>query len=98
MVRLIWSKNFHRWTKEFGHAFLVLIVTIVISILLGEFAFMRGWEAIYRGLFRFFRIAFFLCFSLFCYPQSSVTSDLLCKEEKGCFFKLKENRNWKSIL
>ena len=39
------SKNFHRWTKEFGHAFLVLIITIVISVLLGEFAFMRGWEA-----------------------------------------------------
>jgi uncharacterized membrane protein (DUF441 family) len=65
MVRLIWLKNFHRWTEEAGHAFLILIVTIIIPILSGEFAFMRGWEAIYRGFFRFFRIAFFLCLPLY---------------------------------
>ncbi len=58
------SKDFHRWTKEFGHAFGLLIIIIVISILLGQFAFIRGWEAIYRGSLRFFRITFFLCLSL----------------------------------
>ena len=58
------SKDFDRWTKEFRHAFVLLIIIIVISILLGQFAFVRGWEAIYKGLFRFFRIAFFLCASL----------------------------------
>ncbi|MGD0916232.1 MAG: hypothetical protein ABSB22_07225 [Thermodesulfobacteriota bacterium] len=46
------SKNLHRWTKEIGHAFLVLIVTIDISLVLGEFALVRGWETIYRGLLR----------------------------------------------
>ena len=64
MVRLICSKKFHRWSKEFGHAILMLILTISISILLGDFTFMKGWEAIYRGFFRFFRITFFLCLSL----------------------------------
>jgi len=65
MVRLIRSKNFHCWTEEAGHAFLILIITIIIPILSGEFAFMRGWEAIYRGLFRFFRIALFLYLPLY---------------------------------
>jgi hypothetical protein len=65
VVHLIRSKKFHHWTKEAGHAFLILIITIIIPILSGEFAFMRGWEAIYRGFFRFFRIAFFLCLPLY---------------------------------
>jgi len=65
MIYLIRSKNFLRWKGEAGHAFLILIVTIIISILSGEFAFMRGWDAVYRGLFRFFRIAFFLCVPLY---------------------------------
>ena len=65
MVHLIRSKSFNRWTGEAGHAFLILIITIITSILSGEFAFMRGWDAIYRGLFRFFRIAFFLCLPLY---------------------------------
>ena len=89
MVRLIWSKNFHRWTKEFGHAFLVLIVTIVISILLGEFAFMRGWEAIYRGLFRFFRIAFFLCLSLLLLSPIFSNLGFVMQRRKGMFLQIK---------
>jgi hypothetical protein len=89
MVRLIWSKNFHRWTKEFGHAFLVLIVTIVISILLGEFAFMRGWEAIYRGLFRFFRIAFFLCLSLLLLSPIFSNLGFVIQRRKGMFLQIK---------
>ena len=35
------------------------LTTIIASIFLGEFTFLRGWEAIYKGLFRFFRIALF---------------------------------------
>ena len=65
MVHLIRSKHFHRWTEEAGHAFLILMITMIIPVLSGEFAFMRGWEAIYRGFFRFFRIAFFLCLPLY---------------------------------
>lgn len=53
MVHLMVSRNFHRWSKEAGHAFLILIITIVVSILSGEFAFMRGWEAIYKDRISF---------------------------------------------
>jgi hypothetical protein len=65
MVHLMASKNFHRWFKEVGYAFLILVFTIVVSIFLGEFAFLKGWEAIYRGFIRFFRITLFLCFPLY---------------------------------
>ena len=65
MLRLMLSKNFHRWFKETGPAFLILIFTIIVSILLGGFAFLRGWEAIYRGFVRFFRITLFLCLPLY---------------------------------
>ncbi len=98
MVHLMPSKNFHRWTKEFGHAFLVLIVTIVISVLLGEFAFMRGWGQSIEGCSGFSELLFPSAFPSFYYRQSSVTLVLLCEEEKGFLFKLEENKNWKSIL
>jgi len=65
MVHLMPSKNFYRWFKEVGYAFLILVFTIVVSIFLGEFAFLKGWEAIYRGFIRFFRITLFLCFPLY---------------------------------
>jgi phosphoglycerol transferase MdoB-like AlkP superfamily enzyme len=92
------SKNFHRWTKEFGHTFLLLIVIIVISILLGQLAFVKGWEAIYRGLFRFFRIAFFLCVSLLLLSPIFGNLGFIMRGRKGFLSKLEANRNWRSIL
>ncbi len=89
MVPLMPSRNFHRWTKEFGHAFLVLIATIVISLFLGEFAFMRGWEAIYRGLFRFFRIAFFLCVPLLLLSPIFSHLGFVMRKRKGIFVQIK---------
>lgn len=65
MVRLKGSKNLHRWTKEVGLALLVLIFSIVASIFLGEFTFLKGWEAIYKGFLRFLRITFLLCLPLY---------------------------------
>ena len=53
------SKNFHRLSKEAMPAFLILILSIAFSVLSGEFAFLRGWESLYRGLIRFFRTASF---------------------------------------
>jgi len=69
MVHLMPSKSFHRWFKEMGHAILILILTIIISIFLGEFTFLRGWESLYRGLLRFFRMTLFLCLPLFLLPS-----------------------------
>jgi len=64
-IRLMLSINFHRWSKEVGHAILILIGTILFSLFSGEFAFLRGWESIYRGFFRFFHIALLLCLPLY---------------------------------
>ena len=58
------SNSFHRWSKEVGHAILILIGTILFSLFSGEFAFLRGWESIYRGFLRFFHIALLLCLPL----------------------------------
>jgi hypothetical protein len=55
MVHLILPKNSHRLSKEVGPAFLILILSIAFSIFSGEFAFLRGWESLYRGFLRFFR-------------------------------------------
>ena len=88
MVHLMPSKNFLRWTKEFGHAFLVLVATIVIPVLLGEFAFMRGWEAIYRGLFRFSRIAFFLCIPLLLLSPIFSKLGSVMRRRKGIFVQI----------
>src|SRR4030043_1392562 len=60
MVRLIRSKKSHRWSKEITPAILILILTIFLSVFLGDFTFLKGSEAMYKGLFRFFRITLFL--------------------------------------
>jgi len=58
-------KDFRRWSREIGHAVAILILTISFSILLGEFTFLKGTEAIYKGLFRFFRLTLLLCLPLY---------------------------------
>ena len=65
MISLTSSNKFRRWSKEIGHAVAILILTISLSIFLGDFAFLRGSEAIYKGLFRFFRITLLLCLPLY---------------------------------
>jgi len=64
-IQLTSSNKFRRWSKEIGHAIAILILTISLSIFLGDFAFLRGSEAIYKGLFRFFRFTLFLCLPLY---------------------------------
>lgn len=65
MVRFMHSRNFHRWSKEVGHGILILILTIIISMLLGQFTFLKGWESVYRGFVRFLRFTFSLCIPLY---------------------------------
>lgn len=57
--------RFGRWSKEIGHAVAVLILTIALSVFLGDFTFLKGSEALYKGLFRFFRITLLLCLPLY---------------------------------
>jgi len=65
MVQIICSKKSHRWPKDVAPAFLILILTIFLSVFLGEFTFLKGSEAIYKGFLRFFRITLPLCFFLY---------------------------------
>jgi hypothetical protein len=64
MISLTGSKNLNHWSKEMGLPFLVLFVTIALSVFLGEFTFLKGWEAIYMGFLRFFRLTLVLCLPL----------------------------------
>ncbi len=48
-----------------GPAIFILLFTITLSIFLGEFTFLKGWEAIYKGLLRFFRFTLILCLPLY---------------------------------
>ncbi len=82
------SKTFHRWTREFGYAVLVLIALVVLSVLLGQFVFMKGWEAIYRGLFRFFRIVFFLCISFLLLSPIFGYLGFVMRRRKGIFVQI----------
>ena len=65
MVQLTCSKKSHWWSKAVSPAILILILTIFLSIFLGEFTFLKGSEAISKGLLRFFRITLPLCFPLY---------------------------------
>jgi hypothetical protein len=65
MISLTSSKNFHRWSKEMGPAIFILLFTIGLSIFLGEFTFLKGWESVYRAFVRFFRFTFSLCLPLY---------------------------------
>jgi hypothetical protein len=65
MISLTSSNKFRRWYKEIGHAVAILILTIFLSVFLGNFTFLRGSEAIYKGFFRFFRITLLLCLPLY---------------------------------
>ena len=59
------SNDLHRASKELGHVFLILFITILFSIFLKDFTFLKGWEALYKGLLRFMRFALLLCLPLY---------------------------------
>ena len=61
MACLALSRNDHRWFNELTPASLVLILTIALPFLLGEFTFLKGWQALYLGILRFIRITLLLC-------------------------------------
>ena len=64
MIYLTSLNKFRHWSKEVGHAVAILILTISFSVFLGNFTFLKGSEAIYKGLLRFFRITILLCLPL----------------------------------
>jgi hypothetical protein len=57
--------KFFRWAKEIGHAVAILILTILFSVLVGDFTFLQGSESIYKGVLRFFRFTILLCLPVY---------------------------------
>jgi hypothetical protein len=92
MVRIICSKKSHWWPKEVAPAILILILTIIISILLGQFTFSRGWESVYRGFLRFFRTALFLYLPLFLLPSVFGNLGSLIRRRKKIFIQINQKK------
>ena len=92
MVSLTSSNKFRRWSKEIGHAVAILILTISLSIFLGDFAFLRGSEAIYKGLFRFFRITLLLCLPLYLLFPIFEGLGRVVQRKNEAFFQVKEKQ------
>ena len=65
----VWNKQVISNLKEFGPAIPVLLVTLIISSFITEFAYSFGPEALWRTLFRFLRFSFLLVFPLFFLPK-----------------------------
>ena len=89
MIFLASSNKFRRWSKEIGHAIVVLILTISLSIFLGEFTFLKGSEAIYKGLLRFFRVTLLLCLPLYLLLPIFGRLGKVVQRKNGAFLQMK---------
>jgi len=93
MVQIICSKKSHRWSKEAAPAILILILTISLSIFLGEFTFLKGSEAISKGLLRFFRITLPLCLPLYLLLPIFGTLGRIVQRKNEAFLQVKERQD-----
>jgi len=92
MAHVMLSKNLHRASKDIGPAFLILILSIAFSIFSGEFAFLKGWESVYRGFLRFFRTTFSLCLPLYLLPSIFGSLGSFIRREKRIFIQIKQKQ------
>jgi len=93
MISLTSSNKFRRWSKEIGHAVAILVLTISLSIILGEFTFHKGSEAIYKGLFRFFRITLLLCLPLYLLLPVFGRLGKVVQRKNSIFLQMKEKQD-----
>jgi hypothetical protein len=92
MIHLNCSENFKRWSRDIGHALVILILTISLSILLGQFTFLKGTEAIYKGLFRFLRLTLVLCLPVYLLsPMLGILGNIVRKRNEALLH-IKENQ------
>ncbi len=76
------------WLSKLWPALSVLALSICLSLLLGEFAFLRSDNAIYKGLLRFFRFAVLSYVTLYLLlPLNRV----LLKRMKGHFLQIADS-------
>jgi hypothetical protein len=72
---------------------MILILTISLSVFLGNFTFLKGSEAIYKGLFRFFRITLLLCLPLYLlFPIFKGLGGVVQRKEEA-FLQVKEKQD-----
>lgn len=93
MTSQISQNRFRQWSKEIGHAVVILILTISISIFLDNFTFLRGSEAIYKGLLRFGRITLLLCFPLYLLFPTFRGLGLIVQKRDEAFIQIKEKQD-----
>jgi len=72
-----------------------LILTISLSVFLGDFTFLKGSEAIYKGFFRFFRITFLLCFPLYLLLLIFGRLGKVAQGKDNAFLQMKEKQDLK---
>ncbi len=65
MSLAITEKNIRHLLKEIFPALAVLLFSIFFSYFLDNLTSLKGWEVIYRSLFRFFRFTLVLCLPLY---------------------------------
>jgi hypothetical protein len=95
MSQLLCSNKLHRWSKELAPAILILILTISLSIFLGKFTFLKGSEAISKGLLRFFRITLPLCFSIYLLLPIFGALGRVVQRKNEAFLQVKEKQDLK---
>ena len=93
MISLTSSNKFHRWPKEIGHAVAILILTISLSVFLGEFTFLKGSEAFYKGILRFFRITLLLCLPLYLLLPVFGRLGKAVRRKNGALLQMKEKQD-----
>ena len=86
------SKDFRRWSREIGHAVAILILAISLSVFLGEFTFLKGPEAIYKGLFRFFRLTLLLCLPVYLLSPVLWMLGSVLRNKNEAFVEIKEKQ------
>jgi len=93
MISLPVSREVRRWSNEVWHAAVILMFSICLSVFLGEFTFLEGSEALYKGLLRFFRIAGLLCLPP--YLLSAIFGKLgtLSQKMQGAFIQIREKQD-----
>lgn len=93
MTSQMFPNRFGRWSKATGHAVAILILTIAFSVFGGDFTFLKGSEALYKGLFRFFRITLLLCLPLYLLFPIFEGLGRIVQRGKGTFLEVAEKQN-----
>jgi hypothetical protein len=86
-------KDFRRWSKDTGLAVAILVLTILLSVFLGEFTFLKGTEAIYKVLLRFLRLTLVLCLPVYLLPPILGSLGSVIRKKGESFFQIRDGQD-----